>query len=98
MLMLYGLSCITNMIFSARDLIFWILAHIIYALRLVKKFGAFSTLWVLRRPPRNYHVQIAKGATTHVLHSIEMLVKLKVKTDEDRIQCFEKKRCSKRLF
>ena len=44
MLMLYGLSCITNMIFSARDLIFWILAHIIYALSLVEKIWEIRTI------------------------------------------------------
>ena len=44
-------------IFWARDLIFWILTHIIYALRLVKKnleigpIWAFPGVWVLRTPP-----------------------------------------------
>ena len=35
-------------IFWARDLIFWILTHIIYALRLVKKFGNRTHLGVSR--------------------------------------------------
>ena len=54
-------------IFWARDLIFWILTHIIYALRLVKKnleigpIWAFPGVWVLRTPPGNYHVPIPRG-------------------------------------
>ena len=43
--------------FSAQDLIFWILAHIIYALRLVKNwsqgpFWSFSGVRVLRTRPQ----------------------------------------------